>query len=93
MERNLANIYQVELYKTKKIIYKEMEDFFFMSVLKCDRTFTQLTIDDKMIIFRNKIDTIFYPYLDKVIFDNRMKLFKISFISIFLNFILIIFLS
>ena len=26
-----------------------------MSVLKCERTFTQLTIDDKMIILRNKI--------------------------------------
>ena len=75
--KEIENKMKSEYYKTKKIIYKEMEDFFFMSVLKCDRTFTQLTIDDKMIIFRNKIDTIFYPYLDKVIFDNRMKLFKI----------------
>lgn len=75
--KELENKMKSEYYKTKKLIYKEMEDFFFMSVLKCERTFTQLTIDDKMIIFRNKIDTIFYPYLDKVIFDNRMKLFKI----------------
>ena len=75
--KEIENKMKSEYYKTKKIICKEMEDFFFMSVLKCDRTFTQLTIDDKMIIFRNKIDTIFYPYLDKVIFDNRMKLFKI----------------
>ena len=74
--KEIENKMKSEYYKTKKIICKEMEDFFFMSVLKCDRTFTQLTIDDKMIIFRNKIDTIFYPYLDKVIFDNRMKLFK-----------------
>ena len=75
--KEIENKMKSEYYKTKKLIYKEMEDFFFMSVLKCDRTFTQLTIDDKMLIFRNKIDTIFYPYLDKVIFDNRMKLFKI----------------
>ena len=75
--KEIENKMKSEYYKTKKLIYKEMEDFFFMSVLKCDRTFTQLTIDDKMIIFRNKIDTIFYQYLDKVIFDNRMKLFKI----------------
>ena len=75
--KEIENKMKSEYYKIKKLIYKEMEDFFFMSVLKCDRTFTQLTIDDKMLIFRNKIDTIFYPYLDKVIFDNRMKLFKI----------------
>ena len=74
--KEIENKMKSEYYKTEKIICKEMEDFFFMSVLKCDRTFTQLTIDDKMLIFRNKIDTIFYPYLDKVIFDNRMKLFK-----------------
>ena len=53
--KEIENKMKSEYYKTKKLIYKEMEDFFFMSVLKCDRTFTQLTIDDKMIIFRNKI--------------------------------------
>lgn len=63
--KEIENKMKSEYYKTKKIICKEMEDFFFMSVLKCERTFTQLTIDDKMLIFRNKIDTIFYPYLDK----------------------------
>lgn len=68
-----------EYYKTKKIIYKEMEDFFFMSVLKCDCTFTQLTIDDKMIIFRNKINTIFYPYLYKNLGIFLDFLYKIIF--------------
>ena len=53
--KEIENKMKSEYYKTKKLIYKEMEDFFFMSVLKCDRTFTQLTIDDKMLIFRNKI--------------------------------------
>ena len=53
--KEIENKMKSEYYKTKKLIYKEMEDFFFMPVLKCDRTFTQLTIDDKMIIFRNKI--------------------------------------
>ena len=53
--KEIENKMKSEYYKTKKLIYKEMEDFFFMSVLKCDCTFTQLTIDDKMLIFRNKI--------------------------------------
>lgn len=78
--KEIENKLKSEYYKTKKIIYKEMEDFFFMSVLKCDRTFTQLTIDDKMIIFRNKIDTIFYPYLDKSRNIPRF-LYKIIFYS------------
>lgn len=58
--KELENKMKSEYYKTKKLIYKEMEDFFFMSILKCDRTFTQLTIDDKMIILKIK-----FIYLNK----------------------------
>ena len=58
--KEIENKMKSEYYKTKKIICKEMEDFFFMSVLKCDRTFTQLTIDDKMIILKIK-----FIYLNK----------------------------
>lgn len=58
--KEIENNMKSEYYKTRKIIYKEMEDFFFMSVLKCDRTFTQLTIDDKIIILKIK-----FIYLNK----------------------------
>ena len=32
--KEIENKMKSEYYKTKKLIYKEMEDFFFMSVLK-----------------------------------------------------------
>ena len=58
--KEIENKMKSEYYKTKKLIYKEMEDFFFMSVLKCDRMFAQLTINDRMIILKIK-----FIYLNK----------------------------
>ena len=58
--KEIENKMKSEYYKTKKIICKEMEDFFFMSILKCDRMFAQLTINDRMIILKIK-----FIYLNK----------------------------
>ena len=58
--KEIENKMKSKYYKTKKIICKEMEDFFFMSILKYDRMFTQLTIDDKIIILKIK-----FIYLNK----------------------------
>ena len=58
--KEIENKMKSEYYKTKKLICKEMEDFFFISVLKYVRMFTQLTIYDKMIILKIK-----FIYLNK----------------------------
>lgn len=38
--KEIENKMKSEYYKTKKLICKEMENFFFMSILKYDHTFT-----------------------------------------------------
>lgn len=69
----LENKERSEYYHKSKEMYKQMEEYFLMSVLKCDRSVTQLSPLDKTIVLINKINTILFPHFDKLVLDEELN--------------------